>query len=112
MPRAQRSARMRSATDAFCMSFSLTKSSGAIKTTVPRSTVVVLDDKTACVWIKRDRLSPKSVSLQESAFHDTSAQILRNLLIARCNADYLLKCSPFSGPCGLSCDCAGKPGHL
>ena len=48
----------------------------------------------------------------QSAFHDTSAQILLSLLIGRCNDDYLLECSPFSGPCGLSLGCEGKPGHL
>ena len=49
---------------------------------------------------------------QQSAFHDTSAQILMSLLIRRCNADYLLECSPFPGPCWLFLGCEGRPDHL
>ena len=49
---------------------------------------------------------------KQSAFHDTSAQVLMSLLIRRCNADYLLECSPFPGPCWLFFGCEGRPDHL
>lgn len=64
MPKAQTSDIIRSERDAPFVSLSVTRSSGAMYTTVPRSVVVVLEDTTARVWIKRERLSPKSVSLQ------------------------------------------------
>ena len=49
---------------------------------------------------------------RQPAFHDTPAQILMNLLTRRCNADYLLECSPFPGPCWLFLGCEGRPDHL
>ena len=63
MPSAQIPASFKSPMDAVDRGISFSSSSGAMYTTVPRSTLLFFEASTVRVWISRERLPPKSVSL-------------------------------------------------
>ena len=63
MHSAQISASFKSSMDEVDRTISFNKSSGAMYTTDRQSTLLVFETSTVQVWISRERLSPKSVSL-------------------------------------------------